>query len=316
MSAADRMDKDMAAAKARMDTEAAKYPPVVAREPFGPQRRVNDGLSMIWAPDGPEMVASEERWLTVRGRRMQCRLHRPVRATTLPVLVWIHGGGWVWASIDTHDRLARELAAASGMAVILVDYALSPEARFPVALLECADAVRAIAEDAAGWGIDPARMMVGGDSAGGNLALATALALRDMGGPKLAGVHCFYPVTEAACATPSYAAFAEGYGLTKAGMQAYWDLYTRDAADRLNPLASPLRADLAGLPPCLIQVAELDVLRDDGVLMAEKLHAAGVDVVLEEYSGVLHGFARLTAAVEKSRLAVANAGRWLREKNG
>jgi len=288
----------------------------VPKEPFGPQRAVNDGLSMIWCPGGPAMAASEERWITVRGRRMQVRMHRPTMAGTLPALVWFHGGGWVWASIDTHDRLARELAAAAGMAVILVDYALSPEAKFPVALLECAESVRALAADAAGWGIDPARIFVGGDSAGGNLALGAALALRDAGGPTLAGVHCFYPVTEAACDTPSYREFAEGYGLTRAAMQAYWDLYTRDAADRLNPLASPLRGNLAGLPPCLIQVAELDVLRDDGMLMAEALHAAGVDVTLEEYSGVLHGFARLTAAVEKARLAVANAGRWLAARAG
>lgn len=311
MTPESRMDPDMAQARARMDAEAAKYPPVVVRSPMEPQRAVNDAITAIWVPGGPTMVRSEERWVASHGRRIQCRMHRPSADPVLPVLVWLHGGGWVWSSIDTHDRLARELAAASGAAVVLVDYALSPEAKFPRALLECAGVVRAIAAEAAAWGIDPARILLGGDSAGGNLALATALLLRDEGGPKLAGLHCFYPVTDAACDSASYTEFTDGYGLTKASMQAYWELYLRDAADRLNPLASPLRADPTGLPPTLIQLAALDVLRDDGFAMGERLRAGGVDVVVEEYAGVLHGFARLTEMVAKSREAVARAGRWL-----
>ena len=312
MTAQSRMDPDMAQARARMDAEAAKYPPVVPRAPFDPQRKVNDALSMIWAPGAPVMAVSEERWISVRGRRVLCRMHRPVVAQTLPVMVWLHGGGWVWASIDTHDRLARELAVAAGIAVILVDYTLSPEAKFPVALEECAGAIRSIAADAAAWGIDPARIVVGGDSAGGNLALGTALALRDLGGPALAGVHCFYPVTEVSCATASYAEFAEGYGLTKVAMQTYWELYLRDVTDGVHPHASPLRADVTGLPPCLIQVADLDVLRDDGALMAERLKVGGVATTFLSYPGVLHGFARMTESVAKARAAVADAGAWLR----
>jgi acetyl esterase len=310
MSAADRMDADMAAARARMEAEAAKHPPVVAKPPMAPQRLVNDALSMIWVPGGPEL-ATDERWVMAHGRRVLCRMIRPSDEAVLPVLVWLHGGGWVWASIDTHARLAAELAVAAGVAVVLVDYTLSPEAKFPTALMECAEVIRAIAADAGGWGIDPARMLVGGDSAGGNLALAVALLLRDSGGPALAGVHTFYPVTDSGCASASYAEFDEGYGLTKAGMQAYWELYTRDHADRLNPLASPLRAEVAGLPPVLIQVASLDVLRDDGVLMARRLKAGGVDTTLLEYTGVLHGFARLTGSVAKARTAVADAGAWI-----
>ena len=258
------------------------------------------------------MAASSERWVFARGRRVLCRMHRPVEAETLPVLIWFHGGGWVWSSIDTHDRLVREYAAAGGVATINVDYALSPEAKFPQALFECAEVVRRIAEDAEDWGIDPARILVGGDSAGGNLAFATALLLRDTGGPALRGILSPYPVCDAGCDTPSYREFDEGFGLTRAAMQAYWELYTRDPADRVNPLASPLRADLRGLPPVLIQVAALDVLRDDGLALARKLAEAGVDVTVETCPGVLHGFMRLSGAVGVARDAIARAGEWLR----
>jgi acetyl esterase len=309
-SPSDRMDPEMRAARARMDAEAAKYPPVLAQEPFDAHRLVGDRLSMLWAQGGPAMADSADRWVFARGRRVLCRLHRPRRDSALPVLIWFHGGGWVWSSIDTHDRLARELATAGEVAVINVDYALSPEARFPQAVHECAAVVRHVASQAAAWGIDPARIVLGGDSAGGNLALATALALG--GGPALAGLLCAYPVTDADFDTPSYHEFAEGYGLTRAAMQAYWTLYLRDPADRLNPLAAPLRGDLRGLPPTLLQLAELDVLRSDGERMAAALEQAGVAVTLETYAGMLHGFMRLSAAVGTTRTAIASAGAWLK----
>ena len=184
--------------------------------------------------------------------------------------------------------------------------------KFPHALLECAAVVRDIAAHAAEWGIDPAKILVGGDSAGGNLALATALLLRDTGGPALAGILAAYPVTSADFTRPSYREFGEDFGLTRAGMSAYWDLYTRDDADRHNPLACPVLADVAGLPPTLIQLAELDVLHDEGQAMGERMRAAGVDVTLETVPGVLHGFMRLSGSVDAAAAAIARAGAWLK----
>lgn len=306
-----RCDPEMTAARRAMDTAAAKFPPVQIAEPLDQHRAVNDALQMTWARGGPVMEMTEDLWIFARGRRVLCRLHRPSASGVLPVLVWMHGGGWVWSSVDTHDRLVRELAASGGVAAVSVDYALSPEARFPQALLECVAVVRRLAAEADAWGLDPARIVVGGDSAGGNLALATALALRDSGGPQLAGVLAAYPVTDPDFNQPSYGEFAEGYGLTTAAMKAYWDLYLRDAADRANPLAAPARAHLAGLPPTLLQLAELDVVRSDGERMAERLLAAGVDCTVHTYPGVLHGFMRLTEAVTRARIAVADAGTWL-----
>lgn len=307
-----RLDPEMAAARAVMDAQAAKYPPVVAQEPLGPHRRNNEAQIMIWAEGGPEMHSSTDRWVAARGRKIFCRHHRPTDAATLPLLVWFHGGGWVWASVETHDRLVRELAAGAGMAAVNVDYALSPEARFPQAVLEGAAVVRAIAEEAAAWGIDPTRIVLGGDSAGGNLALAVALALRAEGGPALAGLHLAYPVLDTDFDTPSYLEFATGFGLTRAGMQTYWSLYLREPTDRLNPLAAPLRAEMAGLPPTLIQLAELDVLRSEGERLGAKMTAAGVAVETRHYAGMLHGFLRLTSAVGTARRAVDEASGWLK----
>lgn len=305
----NRWDPEMRAARQRMDAEAARLPPITLAEPFDASRAVNAQLAMLWGSGGPTMAESSDRWLEVRGRRIFCRLHRPRTDRKLPVLIWMHGGGWVFQTVDTHDRLTREYAAAADIAIVSIDYALSPEARFPTAILECAGVVHALADT--DWGLDTNRIVLGGDSAGGNLALATALKLRE-DGVALRGILALYPITDADFTTPSYREFAEGHGLTQAAMRAYWNLYVRDPVDCLNPLASPLRADCAGLPPTLFQLAELDVLRSDGEAMAARMRAAGVDVTQELYDGVLHGFARLLDGVTKSRTALANAATWLR----
>lgn len=316
MSNDPRWDPEMRAAKQAMDAAAAQFPPVQLAEPLDQHRAVNEALQMAWARGGPAMEITEDLWIFAHGRRVLCRLHRPRATGVLPVLVWFHGGGWVWASVDTHDRLVRELAAAGGVATVSVDYALAPEAKFPQAVLEGIGVVRRLAAEADAWGLDASRLLLGGDSSGGNLAFATALALREAGGPKLAGLLAVYPVTEPDFQSPSYQEFAEGYGLTTAMMRAYWDIYLRDPADRANPLAVPVRADLAGLPPVLIQLAELDVLRSDGEKLAARLQAAGVDCTRFTYPGVLHGFVRLTEAVTAARTAVADAGTWLRRVAG
>ena len=135
----ERLDPEMRAAKQRMDAAASELPPVTLLPPIDASRAINDRLNLAWAEGGPTMHSTVEHWVFARGRRVLCRMHRPTEAATLPVLIWFHGGGWVWSSLDTHDRLVREYAAASGLATINVDYALSPEAKFPQALLECAD---------------------------------------------------------------------------------------------------------------------------------------------------------------------------------
>ncbi len=307
-----RWDPEMRAAQRAQDEAAAAYPPIRLEFPFEPQRAVNDALASLTAVGGPVMEETADRWIAARGRRIFCRLYRPRAERALPALIYFHGGGWVWSSVDTHDRLAREYAAAGEVAVVSVDYALSPEAQFPQALEECAAVVRHLAANGAEWGIDPARLTLGGDSAGGNLALATALLLREAGAPKLRGILAVYPVCDAGQDTPSYREFAEGYTLTAAKMRFYWSVYAPRAADRLHPLASPLRADLAGLPPVLVHLAELDVLRSEGEALAAKLADAGVGVECEIFPGMIHGFLRTTERVARAREAVAKAGAWLK----
>jgi acetyl esterase len=240
------------------------------------------------------MAETTERWVAARGRRIYCRVHRPRTDHPLPALVYFHGGGWVWGSVDTHDSAARGLAAAGGVATISVDYALSPEARFPQALEECAAVVRHVAEHGADWGLDPGRILLGGDSAGGNLALATALLLRDSSGPPLTGIVLGYPVCDSRFNTPSYQEFATGHVLTREKMAFYWSAYVPHEADRTHPLAAPLRSE--------------------GEALATRLREAAVPVELMTYEGTLHGFLRATDGVQKARDAMAKAGAWIKQR--
>jgi acetyl esterase len=310
-----RMDPEMHAFNQRMEQRAAAQPPIRLELPFDRPRALTEALNLPLSEGGPVLAESGDRWLPVRGRRIQCRVHVPDGPGPHPVLLYIHGGGWVWNSIDTHDRLMREYAAAAGCAVVGPDYALSPEAVFPQALEECEAVLRWVAEHGAEWGLDPARIVIGGDSAGGNLAAALALSVRDGGAPvPLAGLLLNYGVFDSRLDTPSYREFASGYGLTEERMRFYWNAYAPRAADRLNPLAAPLRADLAGLPPCLLHIAELDVLANENHAMAAKLQAAGVAVETQVFPGTVHGFLRAVGEVGAARRAVAEGADWLRAR--
>jgi acetyl esterase len=310
-----RIDPEMAAFTAMMEERARALPPIRLERPFDTAREINDTLN-LGLQGGPAMAESQDLWLAVRGRRIQCRLHKPVGAGAgpLPVLVYLHGGGWVWNSIDTHDRTMREYAAASGCAVLGPDYALSPEAVFPQALEECAGVVRLLARRGAEWGLDPERMVLGGDSAGANLALGAALMLREVA-PDIAlrGLLLGYGVYDADFSTASYTEFAEGYGLTRERMRFYWDCYAPQAADRVSPFAAPLRADLRGLPPVHMTHTELDVLASENLAMEARLREAGVTVSAEHFPGTVHGFLRSAGHVGAADRAFAASGRWLAE---
>lgn len=312
----DRWAPDMRAFTEMMAEKAKAFPPVVMELPLDEARKSNDGPSLPFMATGPRMAESGTRWLPIRGRRLACRLHRPGTEGLSPVLVYIHGGGWVWGSIDTHDHIMRGYAAASGCAVLGPDYALSPEAPFPQALEECAAVVRWVAAHGAEWGLDPARMVIGGDSAGGNLALAVALLLQETDPAlKLRGLLLNYGVYDSRLDTPSYAEFATGHTLTREKMAFYWQCYAPREADRVHPLAAPLRADarqLAALPPCLMHVAELDVLAGENAAMEARLREAGARVESTTFPGVLHGFLRATGHVAAADQAIAEAGAWLK----
>ncbi len=242
------------------------------------------------------------------------RLYRPAPETAgpLPALVYYHGGGWVIGGLDSHDGLCRRLAAGSGCTVISVDYRMGPEHRFPAAVEDAEAAARAVHAQADELGVDPERLAVGGDSAGGNLAAVAAIAFRDGGGPPLRWQLLIYPATDFAMDTPSQREFAEGHFLTES-LQRWFHGHYIDEAQKTDWRASPLRAaDLAGLPPAFVLTASHDPLRDEGEAYASRLVAEGVRVAIWRAPGQIHGFLPLDAAIAAAPEAAALLARHLR----
>ncbi|MFJ9749320.1 alpha/beta hydrolase [Streptomyces chartreusis] len=247
----------------------------------------------------------DEEWVTVAGGptgEVRVRVVRPAGATgTLPVIIYIHGAGWVFGNAHTHDRLVRELAVGTGAAVVFPEYDLSPEARYPVAIEQNYAVAQWVVREGADNGLDAGRIAVAGDSVGGNMTAALTLMAKERGDVPLVQQVLFYPVADASFDTASYRQFAEGYFLRRDAMQWFWDQYTTEEAERAQITASPLRAgveQLQGLPPALVITAEADVLRDEGEAYAGKLREAGVPVTAVRYQGVIHDFVMLNALRE------------------
>ena len=260
--------------------------------------------------------AVDEEWITVAGGptgQVRARVVRPAGATgTLPVILYIHGAGWVFGNAHTHDRLVRELAVGAGAAVVFPEYDLSPEARYPVAIEQNYAVAQWVVEQGASKNLDASRMAVAGDSVGGNMSAALTLMAKQRGDVRLVQQVLFYPVTDANFDTPSYHQFATGYFLRRDGMQWFWDQYTTDEAERAQITASPLRAtteQLTGLPPALVITGEADVLRDEGEAYANKLREAGVPVTAIRHQGVIHDFVMLNAlrGTQAAGAAIAQA---------
>ena len=271
-----------------------------------------------------EKLPVEEEWITVPAAVGDARV-RIVKAVgnsgPLPVIVYMHGGGWILGNAGTHDRLVRELAVGARAALLFVEYPNSPEAHYPVAIEQgYATAQWAIREGAA-KGLDASRMAVAGESVGGDMAAALTLMAKDRADVTFVQTSMYYPVTDAAMDTNSYDEFAEGYYLTRKAMEWFWDAYTTDPAERAEIYASPNRAtteQLQGLPPTLLLVDEVDPLRDEGEAYAAKLRSAGVPVTTVRYDGVVHDFMLLNAMSESraTRAAIAQATAHLRAALG
>lgn len=267
----------------------------------------------------PSGLDVEDRSLPVGpGAQVLVRILKPSGlAGPLPVILYLHGAGWVFGSAQTHDRLIRELALAAQAAVLFPVYSLSPEASYPTALEECFAVARWIGEQGSSLGLDEGRMVIAGDSVGGNLAAAVTLLAKQRGGPSFKGQLLFYPVTDAAFDTLSYEEFATGYGLERDAMRWFWDQYIPASIDRALITASPLRASAAqlqSLPEALVITADADVLRDEGEGYAAKLRAAGVKVAAVRMLGSIHDFMMLNALAEgdAAKGGLDLAGAWLR----
>jgi acetyl esterase len=246
------------------------------------------------------------------GSGLPLRVYRPAGTRPLPALLYFFGGGWVLGTIDTADGVSRRLANATGALVAVVGYRLAPEHPFPGAVEDCYAALRWIAGQGGEIGADPARLAVGGDSAGGNLAAAVSLLARDRG-PQLAGQLLVYPNTDQLADDESMRAVTDPFLFNRQSVAWYRQHYLASPQDAANPLASPLRApSLAGLPPALVITAEYDPLRDQGEAYARRLADEGVPVELSRYPGMGHGFFTMTGTVDASRAAIAQAAAWLR----
>ncbi len=283
-------------------------PPVEAR-------RIMEKLRAPLAQGGPVMARTVNLSIPIEDMTIAVRLHVPMEAPAqVPALVYLHGGGWVLFSMDTHDRIMREYAARAGVVVAGVDYALAPEARFPTALRQIAGVLRWLRGHGGEFGIDGERLAVGGDSVGANLSMASALYLRDAGeGGLVKALVLNYGVYDTDFDRRSYRKYGSADKiLTRSEMISFWNHYIGAEQDLLNPLACLARAEVAGLPPAFLAIAEQDPLFDENVAMGDKLNAAGVPVRSVVYPGTTHSFLEAVSMADVSRRALAEASDWLR----
>ncbi|GGS54015.1 MULTISPECIES: alpha/beta hydrolase [Streptomyces] len=287
-----------------LEPAAAEFAAATANPPYLFDLAPAEGRKAVDEVQSGEIdkPAVDEEWITVQGGptgSVRARIVKPAGATgTLPVIVYIHGAGWVFGNAHTHDRLVRELAVGAQAAVVFPEYDLSPEARYPVAIEQNFTVAKWVVDEGASKGLDGSRLAVAGDSVGGNMTAALTLMAKERGGIPLVQQVLFYPVTDASFDTPSYHQFATGYFLRRDGMQWFWDQYTTDPAERARITASPLRAtteQLRDLPPALVITGEADVLRDEGEAYANKLREAGVPVTAVRFQGIIHDFVMLNA---------------------
>ncbi len=258
--------------------------------------------------------------IQVDGKPLTIHVVKPAGSKgTLPVFMFFHGGGWVLGDFPTHERLVRDLVVESGAAAVFVDYTPSPEAKYGVAINQAYGATKWVAAHGAEIGVDGKRLAVAGNSVGGNMAAVVALMAKEQNQPKLRAQVLMWPVTDANFETGSYNAYQEGHFLTRNMMKWFWDNYEPNAAKRKEIHASPLQAttaQLQGLPPTLIQVAEFDVLRDEGEAYGRKLAAAGVPTTTVRFNGMIHDWGLLNAIadVPGTRSQVQQAGDELRRR--
>lgn len=305
------MSKHVLEKEGQAFAEATAKPPYLYEIGTEAARKVLDDVQA--APT--EMAEVDEKWVTVPAEvgDVRVRLIRPKGANgVLPVILYIHGGGWILGNADTHDRLSRELAVGASAALAFVEYDRSPEVAFPVAIEQAYATAQWLIQHADAEQLDATRIAVAGDSVGGCMSTAVALLAERRGDVTFVHQSLYYPVTDGGQDTDSYREFADGPFLTAKSMAWFWDAYTPDPAVRSDPIASPLRAsdeDLAGLPETFIIVDENDVLRDEGEAYARRLTQLGVRTTCVRYNGILHDFmmvnplrpsAAATAAVEQA----------------
>lgn len=303
----DGLDPDIRRFVSDVQHSYAQYPSFESLS-LAERRRVAEQVRAPWRTGGPAMLQTVE---TTIGN-IRARIYIPTAARTLGAMLYLHGGGWMMFSIDTHDRLMREYAMRAGIAVVGIDYSLSPEAKFPVALEEAVTVIDWLGREGAKLGIDPSMLAVGGDSAGANLAVASAQKLRQVEGPTLRGMLLNYGAFSPE-PTESFERYGgPSYMLTPGEMQVFWESYTSNDHELEDPLVAPIRADLRGLPPAFFCIAACDILADGNRIMAARCEAAGVPCEVHVYPGATHSFLEAVSIAPLADRALADASAWLR----
>jgi acetyl esterase len=297
-----------------LDAAAAADLPPVETLPLDVTRVGAIAFAQSGAGEKQAVAAVDDRTIPGPAGDIPVRVYTPDGDAPFPVVTYLHGGGWVFMGIETHDWICRRLANASRSIVVSAEYRLAPEDPFPAPLDDCMAVVHWLAGNASELGGDPARLAVAGDSAGGNLAAAVTFASRAADGPRVTAQVLVYPVTDAACATPSFVQNAEGYLLTASTMRWFWQQYLGDDGDPDDGYASVLRhADLTDLPPTLVITAEYDPLRDEGEAFGEHLAAAGTQVKVRRFDGMVHGFLGMDALLPEADEAMDEIAAFLGE---
>lgn len=282
------------------------------RHPVDEARRVYGERIALLDPRPIPIASVHDITIPGPGGNLPARVYHPAPGDVRPVVLYLHGGGWVLGSIDSHDWVCRELASVSGFVVVSLGYRLAPEHPHPAALEDAWAAAGCLQRHAEAVGGDGRCLIVAGDSAGGHLSAALALLSRDRGGPALRGQVLIYPALAPDFETASYRANADGYLLTRDDMVWFWGHYLADGVR--DAYATPGSADdLTGLPPALVVTAGFDPLRDEGRAYAERLRAAGVATDLLDHPTMIHGFVALPDAITEGRVAVRRIGDWLVE---
>lgn len=274
---------------------------------------VRESAGSIYSTDSVDSVGDVHDFrVPGRGASIPLRVYFPEDVDgPLPALVYFHGGGWVIGGLEMADPLCRALSNETGSIIISVDYRLAPEHKFPAGLEDCYTALEWVEENAEELGIDPGRISVGGDSAGGNLAAAVSHLSRDRNGPNIRYQLLIYPVTDSSLGTDSMETFSEGYFMTRKTLEWFWEKYLRSDIDRRNAYASPLRStDLTGMPTSTIITAGFDPLRDDGIMLRDKLRKSDNDVHYHHYDDVIHGFIQMLGNpdLDRAREAISDIG--------
>jgi acetyl esterase len=308
----DGLDPEIRAFVAAMSATWREHPALDSVS-LAEARRIADKVRGRFAVGGPAMMRTTHHPVPHGSRSVRIRVYDPSPSSPKPALVYLHGGGWIMFSLDTHDRIMREYAARADIVVIGVDYSLAPEARFPHAIDEVTSVIRWLKRYANDIGIDGSRIALGGDSAGAALSLSTCLRLREL--HELSSIRAMllnYGCFDPACTNASFERYGREEYLWSAGeMQGYWREYLGGTSPR-DPLAAPIHADLQDLPPALLVIPECDVLRDDSFMMAERLSAAGVATQTLHYPGATHSFLEAVSMAEISKRAFDDMAHWLR----